>query len=273
MLQGVNAGYVSGLRGAYWFSFFLILLYLVSYVIWAGNLLGVVLDDQVNDRYVNITFWRIAGVGLDLFTPYLTLYYLYNTLFRGVRILHCWLVVLTIFLEAALFVWYIIDVIDCTNVAHCFGSGSGPLGIDVAFWVVLATVALRLLINLLFLYINFYIKRRVEFRGILDYYANPNRQPLYGNTSAYLQRSTLPANFIGGEIGVDDIRLGHCGDGGVGGYSKGKGSVLRDDRETEREHMDRLHGMIARNAHNIPMSRPDYLVQWALEAQNMHHMA
>lgn len=215
MLVGVQDGPVQ-LKWIYRLTFLLIVVYLFAYAIWASNNLGVNLDDQNNDRYSTLEFFRLAKIGIDIVTPFLTLYYLYNNLFRGVRLLHCWVTVLVIALQVACLVWFVIDILDCANVAHCDGDGAGPLGYDIAFWVVVVTLVIRLICNIIFLWINFYIKRRVEVRNILDYYANPNRQPIYsGDPVASLRAGAFPDNFInsemhdGGETELDLVGSNH----------------------------------------------------------------
>lgn len=205
MLVGVQDGPLQ-LKWIYRFAFLLIIVYLLAYGIWGANNLAVNLDNQNTDRYKTLTFFRLAAIGLDIFTPFFTLFYLYNNLFRWVGIIHCYLEVLTIILEVASLVWFALDILDCTNVAHCDGDGMGPLGLDIAFWVLLITLVTRLICNLLFLWINFYIKRRVEVRNILDYYANPNRAPIYSTDPvAALRAGAYPDNFITSDI--QDLRL------------------------------------------------------------------
>ena len=184
-----------GLKFVYFVAIFFSLVYYLAYAVWSGNNLAVIVP--VPDRYISIEFWRLAVSAADIFTPFFTIYYLYNTLFRTIRVLHLLVVIVSLVLEAVLLLWHVVDVIDCATTLHCIGTGGGPLGLDTAFLVVLVTLITRFVINFIFLIINSYVNSTIKARNFLDWAANPNRQPVYGDTQAYSNLQVYPRNFIG----------------------------------------------------------------------------
>ena len=196
---GITGG-TTGLKWYFRIGVFLSLSYVLIYGIWASNNLAVNLDNQNDDRYITLEFWRLAKVGVDIITPFFTMIYLYSNTSTWLRRIHCLITVLVIGLESVCIGWFIVDIVDCSNVAHCDGDGAGPLGYDVAFWVVVTSVAARLFINLIFLLINYLVNRIVQVRNINDFYSNPNRPGTYADYDVYGGASAYPVNFVSSNI-------------------------------------------------------------------------
>ena len=208
MLQGLQGAGPIQLRRAFTIVSILVWLYYLLYGIWALNNLALILDDVEDDRYVTIDFWRLVFPFLTIFSPLMTVYLLYNNL-RVNRFypynLHCIIVVASMIIGLIWIVWLSIDVVDCSNIVYCDGDGNGPLGIDIAFWVAGITQILMFIINVIFFFYNFYIKGKVQERNILDFYSNPSRAPIPGNTAAGLRGAAFyPTNFISTDINDDN---------------------------------------------------------------------
>ena len=201
MLPGISISRVTEFRWYFIISMLLIWSYLGIYGVWASNNLAVNLDNQNDDRYISLEFWRLAKIGADIITPFLTLMLLYNSTSKWFTRFHCLIIVIAIALEATCIGWFIVDLVDCSNVAHCDGDGNGPLGYDVAFWVVFWSTVGRMIINIIFLFLNYRINRLVQIQRYQLYFADPFRPGI--QASANINRyngNVIPDQFVGNSM-------------------------------------------------------------------------
>lgn len=178
---------------------FLSLCYCCVYAVWSGNNLGLLLNDQENDRYVTLDFWRLVFPLLAIGSPFTTLLLLYNNLslnqfypygFQLITVVAC------IIISGTWIGWFVVDVIDCANVVYCVGNGNGIWGVDVAFFAAAVAQGIMIILDFIFLFFNFHMKHKVQTYHMLDSTAFPNRQP----TTAQMMSPVVTSAYIASEI-------------------------------------------------------------------------
>lgn len=204
MLTGIQGGGGGLLSFGFEFKLvtFLSLVYCVVYAVWAGNNLGLILSNQETDRYVTLDFWRLVFPLLTIGAPFTSLLLLYNDLslnrfypygFNLITLVIC------IVISGTWIGWFVVDVISCTTVVYCTGNGTGPFGVDVAFFVAAIAQGILILIDFILLFFNFHLKSRVQTAQLLGATSFPNRQP----TTAQLMTGTYQTPIITSYIGQE----------------------------------------------------------------------
>ena len=147
-----------------------------AYIFWAGNMLAVNLDNQNNDRYVTLIFWRLIVMAVGIVPVFGWGVYFARRISTGFLFFIALLLdVATIAIQLAAYGWFIVDLVMCSSVVHCYGDGNGPLGIDVAFWVVLVTTAFEIAANTLLLIIGVVVRQGAYKQKSLRFYHNRSK--------------------------------------------------------------------------------------------------
>lgn len=189
------------------FGFVMVLIFGVAYAIGSANNLALLLDDQENDRYLTLTFWRLAAPALDLFGMYFFMLFLAFNDNDCARYLACMMLLLTILVQAASLAWFVVDVFDCTNQPHCDGPGPSILGVDIAFVVLLISLVVRLFCTFVVLFVSCCITGAVSDEHTIGYLVSPNGNPTPRNTQAFIERSLAVNSMdVGTELGSSSSR-------------------------------------------------------------------
>jgi hypothetical protein len=209
MFTGLQGYQPLRLKWTFRITIFLTFVYGTFYNIWAANNLALFVPDIGLHRYVSLNFWRLIFPFLAWISIPLTILLLFN----NIRVasfypysLHCVWTVSAIIIELAWLVWFIIDVINCPTVVYCIGDGIPVIfAVDIAFGIAAVCQMVMLLLNFIFLFVNFYIRRKVQIRHIGDYYANPNRQPIPNAPISTLNGVNFyPTSYISSNINSDN---------------------------------------------------------------------
>lgn len=201
-----------GLTWAFYLSQFLILLDVISVMFWGGNMIAVNLEDQNDERYTTLVFWRLAIMAIGLIPAIVWFMYIHRNKSTGFLFMMAFLLTLVVVAAMCVFYgWFIIDIIDCENVVHCTGPGDGPLGIDFAFWVVLVTTGVEIIIAIILTLLGILIRRRVQYTNLYNYFLERNRPAVVNAQSAVIAMNpqsmqSLGCKFSGGHTRSDNHR-------------------------------------------------------------------
>ncbi len=200
MLTGLQGGGTTRMGFEFCIITFLSLCYCGIYAVWSGNNLALIVDNPETDRYVTLDFWRLVFPLLVIGAPFTSLLLLYNDLslngfypygFHLITIVAC------IIISGTWIGWFVIDVISCTSVVYCIGNGTGPFGVDVAFFTAAIAQGLMIILDFIFLFFNFYMKHKVQVYHMIDATAFPNRQP---STANLMGSSIVRTSYIGNSM-------------------------------------------------------------------------
>lgn len=135
------------------------------YMVWAGNMIAINIDNQNDDRYVTLIFWRlvIMAVGIAPVGGW-GIYFAYKGSTGFLFIFATLITAATVAIQLTAYGWFIVDLTDCANVVHCFGNGTGPLGVDIAFFLNLITTGMEIIIAVLLLFLGFIVRHGVITR-------------------------------------------------------------------------------------------------------------
>ena len=199
MFMGLQGTGPFRLKWTFRITIFLCYVFLTFYAIWALNNLAMILTAVDLDRYVSLDFWRLGLPFLALYSPPLTILLLFNNLRIGKfypYMIHCIFVASAIVVEGTWFVWLVIDLVNCATTVYCIGNGVPVLGIDLGLIVAAFTQGVMMFLNFVFLFINFYVRRKVQLRNLADIYSNPNRQPIPSDPGMTLSGNIYSTGFI-----------------------------------------------------------------------------
>lgn len=153
------------------------------YMVWAGNMLSINLDNQNDDRYMTLIFWRlvIMAVGIAPVGGW-GIYFAYKGSTGFLFILASLITAATVAIQLTAYGWFIVDLTDCSNVVHCFGNGTGPFGVDIAFFLNLITTGIEIIIAVLLLLLGFIVRHGVITRRGRRLYGSINDpSSIYGD--------------------------------------------------------------------------------------------
>lgn len=160
-----------GMKWAFYVAKFLMIISLVAYAIWAGNMAAIVFPNPVDDRYTTFIYWRHAIYMIALAPPIGWATYLeFNKSTGFVFMLSLLLSLVVLATMIVFYVFFVFDIVDCGNVDHCTGDGDGLFGIDPAFWVTLVTTALQGLLIIPLCLIGILVRRAVQRTNMYNYY-------------------------------------------------------------------------------------------------------
>jgi hypothetical protein len=173
-VETTAVGFTTRLKYVYWGAYIVIaanVLALMAY----GPVAGSVLWDEVNeDRLTSWTFWWWWGQTLAFYTPILTLWLMSHTWFGAYYTIHLALTFLAIGIHVTWAVM-VIDVFNTCTPRFCDGDqaiaalnplfGMAP---DLALWGYTGVVGSFFVCDLFYLFFNYYLHRKTEFRTQLE---------------------------------------------------------------------------------------------------------
>jgi hypothetical protein len=179
-----------GYKWALFFGMFLILIDGVSYTLWAGNFVAVNLDNQNDDRYVTLIFWRLSIMAVGIFPVFgWGLYFSYTKSTTFLFFLALLMTVFTLAVQLTAYGWYIVDLVMCSTLVHCYGNGNGPFGVDVAFLIVLITTAVEIISSTLLMIVGMVVRHGAVAQNAYSYYSR--RKHLGGSYSSSERQDTM----------------------------------------------------------------------------------
>lgn len=176
---------LAGLTGVpvrfYWIYVLLnwsIFFYLLAGGFISANGIAIRLDNQEADRWTTFVFYRFAITIFVLWMPAWFMHqFMYHNLIR-------WYYTLFLIVAIVVGLWLgfmiatlIIDVTNCININYCADPKFPPTyERPDATWYIYFFGCIYLVINIVvWIIAGNYIRNRLEYRAVLDYYGNPHR--------------------------------------------------------------------------------------------------
>lgn len=168
-------GFTTGLRYWYWLAYAVIAINVMFAHLPYGPIAGGVLWDEVNEnRLTSWDYWWWWGQSFAFYTPILTLWLMAHTWFGIYYTIH---LVATVLAVAWHVVWAVMVIqvfTDCTP-QFCNGDqsimalnpqfGTKP---DIFLWAYTGVVGISFCCNLFYLFFNYWLHRKTEFRMQLE---------------------------------------------------------------------------------------------------------
>lgn len=199
----------------YWIYVFLnwsIFFYFLVAGFISANGIAIRLDNQEADRWTTFLFYRFA---ITIFVLWMPAWFMHQFMYHN---LSRWRYTLFLVVAIVVGLWLgfmiatlIIDVTNCINISYCVDPKFPPTyeRPDATWYIFFFGCIYCVIFIVVWIILGNYIRNRLEYRAILDYYHNPNRNiynpaycsGIYSQIGQQLPGSTLPVNMpIGAHI-------------------------------------------------------------------------